>query len=281
MSFMQENYPVRQLLREPHIVRNDDAGKVQLRFEPLDQVAQQMAHQRVHHRRRLVVQDRPGLRRPRPRNENATFSPTEIESNSAPFWNTIVTLRRTSCISASENPAMFCPATRIVPLSGFRKPISICSETDLPTPLRPRMHSVSPGSTQKLTSCNTANSPNDLHTCSNAIYGPGLSLASGIASAPASFATAASAINSSTAGGGSFASSSSINPESDRSIHSSDRCSASVRPAASSLFGFGFSLSAMTRSCSPFSHAAAAAQPNPRRARPRQTLREYSNSRTC
>ena len=38
-----------------------------------------------------------------------------------------------------------------LPESGFKKPISICSETDFPTPLRPRIQSVSPEFTKKLT----------------------------------------------------------------------------------------------------------------------------------
>ncbi len=47
----------------------------------------------------------------------------------------------------------------------------ICSETDLPTPLRPRMQTVSPGMTSKLTSSITTLLPKALWTCSNSIYG--------------------------------------------------------------------------------------------------------------
>jgi hypothetical protein len=55
----------------------------------------------------------------RSRSGNATFSPTVIESNSAPFWKTIVTLRRTSCICFSVYPQMSSPATMILPESGL------------------------------------------------------------------------------------------------------------------------------------------------------------------
>src|SRR5215469_16025334 len=62
-------------------------------------------------------------------------------------------------------------ATITRPSSGFRNPMMWCSDTDFPTPLRPRIQIVSPADTAKLTSCNTHLSPNDLLTCSNRIYG--------------------------------------------------------------------------------------------------------------
>src|SRR5713226_1320297 len=46
-----------------------------------------------------------------------------------------------------------------------------CSATDFPTPLRPRMHTVSPGITLKLTRSSTRLSPNDLETSLNSTYG--------------------------------------------------------------------------------------------------------------
>ena len=52
-----------------------------------------------------------------------------------------------------------------------------CSETDLPTPLRPRMQTVSPGITSKLTWSSTQLSPKDLQTSLNSTYGPEFSLA--------------------------------------------------------------------------------------------------------
>ncbi len=66
-------------------------------------------------------------------------------------------MRRIACNCFSVNPQMSSPATSTCPWSALRKPISICSETDLPTPERPRMQSVSPGSTEKLTSFSTTN----------------------------------------------------------------------------------------------------------------------------
>ena len=45
----------------------------------------------------------------------------------------------------------------------------LCSDTDLPTPLRPRMHTVSPGSTSKLTWSSTWLSPNALETSLNSM----------------------------------------------------------------------------------------------------------------
>src|SRR5579885_1215053 len=57
------------------------------------------------------------------------------------------------------------------PESGLRKPMICCRETDLPTPLRPRMQRVSPGNTKKLTLSSTTRSPNDFETLSKAIYG--------------------------------------------------------------------------------------------------------------
>src|ERR1035437_2162495 len=91
----------------------------------------------------------------RSRRGKATFSPTVMESKSAPFWKTMVTLRRTACNCFSLNPQMSSPATMTLPLSALRKPMRIWRATDLPTPERPRMQRVSPGSTEKLTSSRT------------------------------------------------------------------------------------------------------------------------------
>ncbi len=93
---------------------------------------------------------------PRSRRGKATFSPTEMESNRAPFWKTMVTLRRMAWSCFSLKPVMSSPATLMVPESGLRKPSSICSETDLPTPERPRMQRVSPGLTKKFTFLRTS-----------------------------------------------------------------------------------------------------------------------------
>src|SRR5580658_10693518 len=56
-------------------------------------------------------------------------------------------------------------------IMGFlmRNPMMLCSETDLPTPLRPRMQTVSPGRTLKLTRSSTTLSPKALETSRNSM----------------------------------------------------------------------------------------------------------------
>src|SRR6516225_840396 len=63
-------------------------------------------------------------------------------------------------------------ATQTRPESGLRNPMIWCSDTDLPTPLRPRMQMVSPGRTLKLTLSRTRLSPNALLTLRKSMYGP-------------------------------------------------------------------------------------------------------------
>src|SRR6266481_4889087 len=65
-------------------------------------------------------------------------------------------------------------ATITRPESGLRNPMIFINDTDLPTPLRPRMHTVSPGITLKLTWSSTRLSPKALETSLNSMYGPGL-----------------------------------------------------------------------------------------------------------
>ena len=72
------------------------------------------------------------------------FSATVNESNNAPFWKTMVTCLRTSCSPRSSMAVMSCPSTQTLPLSGFKNPSKMRRDTDLPTPLRPRMHKVCP-----------------------------------------------------------------------------------------------------------------------------------------
>src|ERR1700693_2086414 len=83
----------------------------------------------------------------------------------------MVTFFRIASICISEKLLISSPATITVPESGVRNPMRICGETDLPTPLRPRMHTVSPGITSKLTRSRTALSPNALETSRNSMYG--------------------------------------------------------------------------------------------------------------
>ncbi len=70
-----------------------------------------------------------------------------MESNRAPDWNTMVTFRRMRRSSASAKSVMSSWATITRPLSGLRKPMMWERVTDLPTPLRPMMATVSPGFT--------------------------------------------------------------------------------------------------------------------------------------
>src|SRR5712692_10413803 len=65
-------------------------------------------------------------------------------------------------------------ATITRPESGLRNPMIFINDTDLPTPLRPKMQTVSPGSTLKLTWSSTRLSPKALETSLNSMYGSGL-----------------------------------------------------------------------------------------------------------
>ena len=56
-----------------------------------------------------------GSRSPLSRRGNATFSSTLIESNSAPCWNRMPTLRRIGPSCRSRSPPMLRPSTRISP----------------------------------------------------------------------------------------------------------------------------------------------------------------------
>src|SRR5215813_8376927 len=60
-AFVQEDDAISELFSKPHIVGYHDAGQVQLKFQPLDQVAQQLSHQRIDHSGRLVIENTLGL----------------------------------------------------------------------------------------------------------------------------------------------------------------------------------------------------------------------------
>src|ERR1700678_1758119 len=66
---------------------------------------------------------------------------------------------------------MSCAATMTRPESGLRNPMMLWSDTHFPTPLRPRIQTISPGSTSKLTFLRISRSPNALETSLNSIYG--------------------------------------------------------------------------------------------------------------
>src|SRR5579871_4113955 len=44
LGFVKKYHPVSQLLGQPHVMRHNDAGQIELSFQPLDQVAQQLRH---------------------------------------------------------------------------------------------------------------------------------------------------------------------------------------------------------------------------------------------
>src|SRR5436853_7612069 len=46
-SFMQEEHAIGELLREAHVMGDDDAGEFQLELELLDEVAEKLRHQRI------------------------------------------------------------------------------------------------------------------------------------------------------------------------------------------------------------------------------------------
>ena len=70
---MKKNDPVGQLLRQAHVVRNHDAGQVELYLEALDQISQKLRHQRIDHGGRLVVQHALRTRRQRARDRNRSL----------------------------------------------------------------------------------------------------------------------------------------------------------------------------------------------------------------
>src|SRR5205823_3608204 len=57
------------------------------------------------------------------------------------------------------------------PRIGLQKSHNVVQRNRLATPLRPRMQTVSPGSTSKLTSSSTQFEPKVLNTCLNSMYG--------------------------------------------------------------------------------------------------------------
>ena len=72
---MQKDNPVCQFLRKPHVMRHHNARQVKLLLQPFNQIAQQMRHQRIDHRRRFVVQHRLRLRCQRSRDSNRPLHP--------------------------------------------------------------------------------------------------------------------------------------------------------------------------------------------------------------
>src|SRR5579859_461903 len=57
LALMQEHHAVRELLRETHVMCHHNGRQLQLILELLYQVTEQLSHERVHHRRRLVIKN--------------------------------------------------------------------------------------------------------------------------------------------------------------------------------------------------------------------------------
>src|SRR5689334_22478943 len=53
-AFVQEDDAIRELLREAHVVSDNDAGQLELVLELLNEVAEQLCHQWIDHGGRLV-----------------------------------------------------------------------------------------------------------------------------------------------------------------------------------------------------------------------------------
>src|SRR6266850_5805734 len=107
------------------------------------------------------------------RSAKPTFSPTVIESKSAPDWKSIPISSRSARSSASSSEATSTPFTRTIPLSGRRSPITCLSSTDLPLPLLPMTTRHSPLGTERSTPRSTSFVPRRFCTPSNRIAGSG------------------------------------------------------------------------------------------------------------
>ena len=128
-------------------------------------------------RRSTICSTWSSRRPPRSRSGKAMFSKTESESKSAPLWKTMVTRLRISFMPSSPMRLISSLSRWMEPTCGRRKPMRIRSETDLPTPLRPRMQRISPRSTVKLTSSRILRSSNEMETWLKETLGGGVSSA--------------------------------------------------------------------------------------------------------
>ena len=79
------------------------------------------------------------------------FSPTVMESKSAPCWNTIPMARRISRSLSGVARVMSSSFTRMLPESGCQSPITKRKIVLLPEPDGPRMTRVCPRETRKET----------------------------------------------------------------------------------------------------------------------------------
>src|ERR1700691_2741078 len=73
LPLIEEEDPIREALRQAHIMGNHDTCEAELVFELLDQTAQATPHERVDHRGGLIVEDSLRLRCQRASNRDRTF----------------------------------------------------------------------------------------------------------------------------------------------------------------------------------------------------------------
>src|SRR6266850_1745830 len=97
------------------------------------------------------------------------FSPTVMESKSAPCWKTIPIAFRISRSRSASAVTMSSPFTRMIPVSGSQSPRSKRKMVLLPEPEGPRMTRVSPLATLKETSVRILRSSMEKSTFRNSI----------------------------------------------------------------------------------------------------------------
>src|SRR6266568_1375596 len=95
---------------------------------------------------------------------NATFSNTDIESNSATFWNSMPNFSRIRFRSERRRLTILSPSTSTVPLSGCSRPIRCFSSTLFPSPLGPMIAVILPTGISRSSPSSTFCVPNDLCT---------------------------------------------------------------------------------------------------------------------
>src|SRR6185503_2732639 len=99
------------------------------------------------------------------------FSPTVIESKSAPCWKTMPMLFRTSRRRSGVAWVMSSPFTKMLPASGRQSPISKRRIVLFPDPEGPRMTRVCPRGTRKEMLIRISRSPIEKVTFRNSIIG--------------------------------------------------------------------------------------------------------------
>src|SRR6185369_1230341 len=96
---------------------------------------------------------------------NITFSRIVSAASGCTTWTVRPMPSRVA--SYGSPPVMSCPAKRMIPASGFTKPVMRLNTVVFPAPLGPMRKTTSPSSTWKLTSLVASSPPNRLLTFSN------------------------------------------------------------------------------------------------------------------